>query len=579
MDVGQGQTFTASASGGSESYTSYQWYVDGVAQSSATESTFNYSPLTSGSYSCTVTVTDSSGATSAQSSPAMVTVAASSTVSIAPVGPLTMDEGQNQTFTVTVSGGSGTINYQWYLDGSAVGSNSSSYFYTASGTSHTVTCNVTDSASTPVTSPSNAVTITVSAAPTVSIAPVGPLTLDAGQSQTFTANASGGSAILTYQWYLDNSLVGGDSNTYPFNESAGSYSVTCTVMDSATVPVTSAASNAVSVTLNQLTITVTQGVNGVIAPAGVTDVNYGGSQAFIITPATGYNIVEVDVNGSSVGAVTSYTVSDVTGNTSVTASFAINTYSLSVTVGENGQSNITSQTVNWGSVENFEFTPSTGFSVAGVDVNGSSVGAVGSLSITVTGPTTVDVSFTISQYTITPSAGVNGVISPSTSQTVDYGDSQFFTITPNTGYSIASLTVDGSPVTVASSYTFSNVQASHTITVTFAPTPSPTANPMATVTPAPAASPSSVTTSTQTSSPGAAPTPEHTATPTPTTSPSPASTPNNTLLPSQIPKTSPNQNQPQSLPKITIYGVATAVAIAAIVAVVLVLRKNKKSKI
>jgi hypothetical protein len=349
-------------------------------------------------------------------------------------------------------------------------------------------------------------------------------------------------------------------------------------MDSATVPVTSAASNAVSLTLNQLTITVTQGANGVIAPAGVTDVNYGGSQAFTITPAIGYNIVEFDVNGSSVGAVTSYTVSDVTGDTSVTASFAINTYSLSVTVGENGQSNIASQTVNWGSVENFEFTPSTGFSVAGVDVNGSSVGVVGSLSITVTGPTTVDVSFTISQYTITPSAGVNGVISPSTPQIVDYGDSQFLTITPNTGYSIASLTVDGSPVTVASSYTFSNVQASHTITVTFAPTPSPTANPMATVTPAPAASPSSVTTPTQTSSPAAAPTPVPTATPT-STSPSPAPTPNNTLLPSQIPTISPNQNQPQSLPKITIYGVATAVAIAAIVAVVLVLRKSKKSKI
>ena len=68
-------------------------------------------------------------------------------------------------FTATPSGGSGTITYQWFLDGVAVGSNSASYSYTAAGTSHTVTCQVTDSASTPVTSPvSNVVSITVNSA-------------------------------------------------------------------------------------------------------------------------------------------------------------------------------------------------------------------------------------------------------------------------------------------------------------------------------------------------------------------------------------------------------------------------------
>ena len=67
------------------------------------------------------------------------------------------------------------------------------------------------------------------------------------------------------------------------------------------------------------------------------------------------------------------------------------------------------------------------------------------------------------------------MIAPGTS-TVNYGGSQTFTITPNTGYSIASLTVDGSAVAVASSYTFSNVQATHTITATFALTPASHSN-------------------------------------------------------------------------------------------------------
>ena len=112
----------------------------------------------------------------------------------------------------------------------------------------------------------------MNAAPTVSIAPAGPLSLDVGQSQTFTASASGGTGTLAYQWYLNGSSVGSDSTTYFFSGSAGSYSVTCTVTDSASVPV-SAASNAVSVTMNQLSITVTQGAGGVIAP-GTTNVSY-----------------------------------------------------------------------------------------------------------------------------------------------------------------------------------------------------------------------------------------------------------------------------------------------------------------
>ena len=74
MDVGQSKVFSASASGGSGTYTSYQWYVGGVAQSGATASTFSYAPRSAGSYSITLRVTDSLGATSAQSSPASVRV-------------------------------------------------------------------------------------------------------------------------------------------------------------------------------------------------------------------------------------------------------------------------------------------------------------------------------------------------------------------------------------------------------------------------------------------------------------------------------------------------------------------------
>jgi hypothetical protein len=71
------------------------------------------------------------------------------------------------------------------------------------------------------------------------------------------------------------------------------------------------------------------------------------------------------------------------------------------------------------------------------------------------------------EFTITPSAGANGTISPATVQTVTVGGSKTFTITPNAGYQVDVLTVDGIAVAAATSYTFSNVTANHTIAVTF----------------------------------------------------------------------------------------------------------------
>ena len=169
VDQGQTCSLTSTAvSTGSGGYY-YQWlekapggsYVD-VGTSSASFSFVTSGSTAVGVWSFMLQVTDATGP-QVTSSAASVTVNAAPTVSVAPAGPLSLTVGQVQVFTATPSGGSGTINYQWFLDGVAVGNNSASYSYTAAGTSHTVTCQVNDSASTPVTSPvSNVVSVTVS---------------------------------------------------------------------------------------------------------------------------------------------------------------------------------------------------------------------------------------------------------------------------------------------------------------------------------------------------------------------------------------------------------------------------------
>ncbi|HXB03047.1 MAG TPA: carbohydrate-binding protein, partial [Opitutaceae bacterium] len=74
---------------------------------------------------------------------------------------------------------------------------------------------------------------------------------------------------------------------------------------------------------------------------------------------------------------------------------------------------------------------------------------------------------TAASFTITASAGSGGSISPSGSVGVTQGANQSFTITPSSGFNVSSVTVDGANQGAITSYTFSNVQANHTISAAF----------------------------------------------------------------------------------------------------------------
>ena len=78
-------------------------------------------------------------------------------------------------------------------------------------------------------------------------------------------------------------------------------------------------------------------------------------------------------------------------------------------------------------------------------------------------------------YNIIASVGSGGSISPSGTVTVNAGQNQGFTITADTNYQISDVLVDGSSVGIVSSYTFTNVQASHTISASFSVTTGTTA--------------------------------------------------------------------------------------------------------
>ena len=73
---------------------------------------------------------------------------------------------------------------------------------------------------------------------------------------------------------------------------------------------------------NTFIITASAGSGGFISPSGSVQVTAGGSQTFYITSDRGYHIADILVNGTSVGAVSSYTFLDVQKNQTITAIFA-----------------------------------------------------------------------------------------------------------------------------------------------------------------------------------------------------------------------------------------------------------------
>ena len=105
--------------------------------------------------------------------------------------------------------------------------------------------------------------------------------------------------------------------------------------------------------IDSYTITATGGANGSITPSGSVTVNYGSSQTFAIAPNTGYHIADVLVDGSSIGAVPSYTFTAVAADHTIAAIFTANVNPIAVT-SPNGGENwevFSLHTITWSSTD------------------------------------------------------------------------------------------------------------------------------------------------------------------------------------------------------------------------------------
>ena len=316
-----------------------------------------------------------------------------------------------------------------------------------------------------------------------------------------TVNVPAYSAVPTYGIDLD------VNNTYSFDAVTVGYAAivakTVTVINtgnSATGALTVAlsGSNANSFELNKTSI---------------GDIAVSGSDTFTVVPKTGLSA------GTYTATVTVSGGNSITVNFNV--SFTVNAASptYSIALSPSGTQTFTAATVGYGAQTAKTITVSnTGTGATGAltvalsgsnansfELNKTSIGDIAvsgsdtftvvpktglsagtyTATVTVSGNNSItasfDVSFTVNPaggsgggggggytyYTIKATAGVNGSISPTGSVSVREGRDQIFTITPDKGYAVSNVKIDGKSIGAVRSYTFENVRKTHTIEVIF----------------------------------------------------------------------------------------------------------------
>ena len=216
---------------------------------------------------------------------------------------------------------------------------------------------------------------------------------------------------------------------------------------------------------------------GTINNGNVTEYTYGvGAALPTDVTRTGYTFKGWYDNEGLTGDPVTAIGNTETGNKEYWAKWEINQYTITYDLaGGTAEGNPNTYTIETGAFTLKNPTKSgytfTGWSGTGLD---------GENNMTVTIPTgsTGNRTYTAhwryngsghsySYYTIKATAGAGGSISPSGNVSVREGRDQTFTITPDKGYAVANVKIDGKSIGAVKSYTFENVSRTHTIEVIF----------------------------------------------------------------------------------------------------------------
>jgi YVTN family beta-propeller protein len=235
LDVGQVLTLSTSATGGSGSPV-YSWSGLPTGCLSRSSLSISCSPTASGTFTATVSVRDSNGMNVTSSSSVIVVSPLPSFTSPVGASRASLDVGQTTILSTSGTTGSGALQFSWtgLPTGCAGGPSwSISCVPTGTGTFSSGSLAITDSNGGTATL-AFALTLTVSADPTIQGITASRGTLDVTQALTLTTTATSGSGSPTYSWSdLPAGCASASALSISCNPSAtGTYTVTAEVVDS-----------------------------------------------------------------------------------------------------------------------------------------------------------------------------------------------------------------------------------------------------------------------------------------------------------------------------------------------------------
>ncbi|WP_018234348.1 InlB B-repeat-containing protein [Thioalkalivibrio thiocyanodenitrificans] len=211
-------------------------------------------------------------------------------------------------------------------------------------------------------------------------------------------------------------------------------------------------------------IAATAGAGGSISPASRL-VEYGDTAAFTVSADVGYSVDAVTGCAGSLAGST-YTTGAISEDCAVSASFEANEYTLSFDA-QGGTVQPSWKTVTFDAQVGALPTPTRdGHVFGGWNTQAGGGGATWSeTTVYAAADATLYAQWDIESYTVSTSPGANGSITPA-SRNVEHGSSTTFTVTPDSGYSIASVTGCGGSLS-GSTYTTGAITGACSVSASF----------------------------------------------------------------------------------------------------------------
>ena len=281
--------------------------------------------------------------------------------------------------------------------------------------------------------------------------------------------------------YVVSHLLSGDSVNFVYKPLLG-YKLDSVVVDSVKVDILLYPDSfkfvnimrnhsiAVYYSIIQYSVRSTVGNNGSISISLDTLLDYNASLPIYIVPNYGYKIDSLFINDIYIENATNlYQINNIKTNINLRVSFILKTYIINASSGYGGSITPSGEdTFDFGSRPTYMFIPNAGFDIDSIFVNNILVNNAMSYTFdSVKSNQTIRVAFKMQRFTITSSAGNNGTIDPSGSQTFVYGARPIFTFHPNIGYEIDSVFVNNNFVTSNDSFMFDSVKTNQTIYVKY----------------------------------------------------------------------------------------------------------------